>query len=76
MVAGDLNLDHTANEHIVIAEYLLGIQVLKASPGKNTEMNSVERNLKLMEEPNIEFVLTNAKQLAKDKPDKSGNSRF
>ncbi len=29
--AGDSNLDHTANEHIVLEEYMTGIQVIKKS---------------------------------------------
>jgi [amino group carrier protein]-lysine/ornithine hydrolase len=62
--AGDSTLDHTANEHIEISEYLLGIQVLKASLEKIQGIQPQDVNSSL----NKEVALTNAKQLAKDKP--------
>ncbi|BCY18935.1 acetyl-lysine deacetylase [Leptolinea sp. HRD-7] len=64
--AGDSTLDHTANEHIEIPEYLLGIQVLKAALEKiqGIAARSVEVS------PETEQTIAIAKKCAKDKPDK------
>jgi len=61
--AGDSNLDHTANEHIELPEYLLGIQVLKDSLEKIQGIQDNNSNTK----SDQQNMLANAKQLAKDK---------
>lgn len=63
--AGDSTLDHTANEHIEIPEYLLGIQVLKTALEKiqGITVAAVDAST------NTEQIIAIAKHCAKDKPD-------
>jgi [amino group carrier protein]-lysine/ornithine hydrolase len=63
--AGDSTLDHTANEHIEIPEYLLGIQVLKTALEKiqGIAPTAVEASA------NMEQTTAIAKHCGKDKPD-------
>jgi LysW-gamma-L-lysine carboxypeptidase len=63
--AGDSTLDHTANEHIEIPEYLLGIQVLKAALEKIQGITPVTTVLS----SDTEQTIAIAKKCAKDKPD-------
>lgn len=65
---GDSNLDHTANEHIEISEFLKGIDVLKATLQKIQE-SPLDREVMAKLSP--EQDQNNTKKLAKDKkPDK------
>jgi LysW-gamma-L-lysine carboxypeptidase len=63
--AGDSTLDHTANEHIEIPEYLLGIQVLK------TALEKIQGIAPAAVEASTELEQTTAiaKHCAKGKPD-------
>jgi len=65
---GDSNLDHTANEHIQIVEFLKGIDVLKATLQKIQD-SPIDREV--MTQIAKDSDLDNSKKLAKDKkPDK------
>ena len=63
--AGDSTLDHTANEHIEIPEYLLGIQVLKAALEKIQGIVPTVVDAAAATEQTTAI----AKKCAKDKPD-------
>jgi len=63
--AGDSTLDHTANEHIEIPEYLLGIRVLKTALEK---IQGIARSA-VDASTDTEQTTAIAKHCAKDKPD-------